>query len=985
MGYSMAAIAQILLVFLPCLVLSDQCKDQNSGSSIEKSALLAFKNGIDVDPGNTLGNWTETTEVCKWNGVICNGGRVIGLHLKRKSLQGTISPFLSNLSCLVLLELTENSLEGPIPVVLGALSGLQLLGLRGNKLRYEIPESFGLLQNLRYIDLSNNKLHGTLPTALFYNCTKLQYVDLSNNSFSGSIPPQIGYHLPQLETFRLYLNRLNGIIPSSLSNSSNMKELDLESNFLTGKLPSKIVVYMPLLKILRLSCNKLCSDDNNTNLTPFFTALSNLSHLEELQLAGNNLGGQLPISIGLLGVNISQIHLRDNAIFGAIPPDIANLSLLTLLDLSNNHLNGTIPSEMSLLPNLERLFLSNNLLHGPIPAPLGELRSLGHLDLSRNRLVGDIPSSLTNMNQLRKLVLHGNFLSGTIPANLGNCENLQVLDLSYNRLTGSFPPKVAGLRNMDMYINLSNNWLTGTIPLELSKMDRVGEIDLSSNNFSGEIPAYLESCKGVVLLNFSHNSLEGRIPDFIGELLNLQTLDLSDNFLSGEIPASLRNSLGLLHLNLSFNNLSGPLPKGGIFSYLTAASIMGNPLLCGTLNFLERCHSKNGKFLHSRGFLALLVTVVSISAFTLTICCKVGPKGIRRSVLTRKEGNSSTSLLSISSSYPRITYKELWEATRGFHQSGLIGSGSFGHVYRGVLQDGTIFAVKVLQLQAVNSTKTFTRECQVLKRIRHRNLMRIITACSLPDFKALVLPFMANGSLESHLYPKGRKLVLNLVDRVNICSDVAEGIAYLHHHSPVQVIHCDLKPSNILLNDDMTALVSDFGIARLVMSIGEGSMAVENTSSSTATVLCGSIGYVAPEYGLGKRPCTMGDVYSFGVLVLEIITGKRPTEEMFCEDMTLQKWVKRHCHSQLNEAIDPSLMDTLRDQNPDIRSMWKVAMVELLQLGLLCAQETPSARPSMIDVADDLDRLKRYLGGDTSATFTSSLGVSSSTITGEYW
>lgn len=202
--------------------------------------------------------------------------------------------------------------------------------------------------------------------------------------------------------------------------------------------------------------------------------------------------------------------------------------------------------------------------------------------------------------------------------------------------------------------------------------------------------------------------------------------------------------------------------------------------------------------------------------------------------------------------FPRITYRELDEATAGFDEGRLIGSGGYGKVYRGTLRDGTLVAIKVLRTQTGNSAKSFKKECQVLKRIRHRNLIRIITACSRPDFKAVVLPFMANGSLESHLYPADAEAdasgELSLVQRVNICSDVAEGMAYLHHHSPARVVHGDLKPSNVLLKDDMTALVSDFGNARLLMSGGGPANGGETDSAgtSTANMLWGSIGYMAP-------------------------------------------------------------------------------------------------------------------------------------------
>jgi len=467
--------------------------------------------------------------------------------------------------------------------------------------------------------------------------------------------------------------------------------------------------------------------------------------------------------------------------------------------------------------------------------------------LSNNKLSGAIPTSLGNFIQLRTLILYGNLLSGTITPSLGSMK-LELLDLSHNKLTGTIPREVASLTTMEIYFNLSDNLLEGILPMELTNMDKVWAIDLSSNNFSGKIPPNLGSCEAVELVNLSHNWLEGPIPESFGNLLSLQSLDLSSNFLSGEIPSSLEKCSSLKQLDLSFNNFSGPLPKGGIFDYLMIESVEGNQF-CGSLPGIPSCEHRKRSMIHSHTFLGILVSIVSVSAFSLTIISVLGYRMFFRTVLLQSDsGVSRTSALDLSTSYPRITYRELVKATAGFNQSRLIGSGSFGHVYRGVMDDGSVVAVKVLQLQTGNSTRSFNRECQVLKRIRHRNLIRIITACSLPDFKALVLPFMSNGSLENYLYPEQwhSSLQLSLIERVNICCDIAEGMAYLHHHSPVQVIHCDLKPSNILLNDDMTALVSDFGIARLVMAADERSTIAETAGNSTANLLSGSLGYIAP-------------------------------------------------------------------------------------------------------------------------------------------
>ncbi|KAL5825359.1 hypothetical protein ACOSQ3_021422 [Xanthoceras sorbifolium] len=319
-------------------------------------------------------------------------------------------------------------------------------------------------------------------------------------------------------------------------------------------------------------------------------------------------------------------------------------------------------------------------------------------------------------------------------------------------------------------------------------------------------------------------------------------MDVSGNQLSGKIPISLNKIHTLTFLNLSFNDFEGMTPSGGIFDSITNMSFLGNHLLCRVDAGIPICSQKRHWF-RSRMLLIIFILVICISVFLSTICCVIGIRRIKVMISSAKsEAIRKPRTPGLMHNFPRISYRELSEATRGFDEQRLVGTGSYGRVYKGVLSDGTAIAVKVLQLQSGNSTKSFNRECQVLKRIRHRNLIRIITACSLADFKAIVLPYMSNGSLDSCLYPNSGSLDLSLLQRVNICSDIAEGMAYLHHHSPVKVIHCDLKPSNVLLNDDMTALVSDFGIARLVTTVG----VVDNLGNSTANLLCGSIGYIAP-------------------------------------------------------------------------------------------------------------------------------------------
>ncbi|KAI4376769.1 hypothetical protein MLD38_014492 [Melastoma candidum] len=311
-------------------------------TSDEKASLLSFMMSVYSDPEHALQNWNSSgVHVCEWTGITCNEGRsaVMQLVLTGRSLGGTISPALSGLSSLKVLDLSKNYFEGHIPAELGALLMLQELSLAWNLLEGTIPLGFGKLRSLIYVDMGNNRLSGDIPVEFFCNgSSSLQYVDLSNNSFTGGIPLKDDCEMKDLRYLLLWSNRLTGRIPPALANSTRMEWLDLELNLLNGRLPSHIVSRMPNLQFLYLSYNQFTAEDGNTNLETFFDALSNSSALRELELGANNLSGKIPPVISRLPKSLVQINLAENLLYGSIPPQISNLINLTLLNLSKQTL-----------------------------------------------------------------------------------------------------------------------------------------------------------------------------------------------------------------------------------------------------------------------------------------------------------------------------------------------------------------------------------------------------------------------------------------------------------------------------------------------------------------------------------------------------------------------------------------------------------------------------------------------------------------------
>ncbi|XP_071916847.1 probable LRR receptor-like serine/threonine-protein kinase At3g47570 [Coffea arabica] len=479
-----------------------------------------------------------------------------------------------------------------------------------------------------------------------------------------------------------------------------------------------------------------------------------------------------------------MLYIGTSGIKGTIPSQTGNLTNLLLLDLPSNHLTGGIPTAFKNLQNLQGLAVRDNNLNGTLDN-LCNLQRLAYVYLTADRFSGSIPECFGNMTSLRKLDLGNNFLVSAIPNSFWNLKDL-------------------------LQLNLSSNSLNGSLPLEVGTLKAVTSIDISANQFFGDIPSTIGDLQNLLILNLSQNQFHGSIPESCGSMLSLQGLNLSHNNLSGFIPKSLEALRALEELDVSYNHLSGEIPSGGHFRNFTAESFLFNEALCGDSRFHVPPCPRPNSIHRSRTKKVLLFVFAPLGLASVVVAALAIV--FRR--YWKKYRDSKGVNMVLVPTQERVSYYELLRATDGYSESNLLGIGSFGSVYKGILNDGRSIAVKVFNLELEGVLKSFDVECEVLKNLRHRNLVKVISTCWNQDFRALVLEYMCNGSLEKWLYSDN--YFLDTLQRLNIMIDVASAVQYLHEEYSTPVIHCDLKPSNVLLDEDMVAHVSDFGVAKML-------------------------------------------------------------------------------------------------------------------------------------------------------------------------
>ncbi|KAK9189502.1 hypothetical protein WN943_018100 [Citrus x changshan-huyou] len=981
-----------LIVFITLIqVTTFATFSANAFQEGDRVALQAFKSMIAHDPQGILNSWNDSGHFCEWKGITCGlrHRRVTVLNLRSKGLSGSLSPYIGNLSFLREINLMNNSIQGEIPREFGRLFRLEALFLSDNDLVGEIPANLSYCSRLTILFLGRNKLMGSIPFEFFSlyklkqlamqrnnltggippfigNLTSLESISLAANAFGGNIPNSLG-QLKELKSLGLGANNLSGIIPPSIYNLSLLANFSVPRNQFHGSLPPSLGLTLPHLRLFQVHHN-------------FFSgsipiSLSNASKLEFIEALDNSFSGKLSVNFGGMK-NLSYFNVAYNNLGSGESDEmsfmnsLANCSSLRTLIFAANKLRGALPHSIANLSDqLQNLIMTSNQLHGSIPSGIGNLVGLYRLGMGGNQFTGTIPKEMGKLQNLEGMGLYDNQLSGEIPSSLGNLSILSELLLNNNNLSGVIPSCLGSLKQLAI-LRLFENGLNGTIPEELN-------ISVKFTEFSpkplGEIPSQLGLCSYLEEIYMRGNFFHGSIPSSLSSLRAVLAIDLSRNNLSGLIPKFLED-LSLEYLNLSFNDLEGEVPTKGVFANISRISVAGFNRLCGGIPELQlpKCTENNSRNQKISQRLKAIISTLSavlgiVMVFFLCFCWFKRRRGLSKQQPSRPI---------LRKALQKVSYESLFKATDGFSSTHLIGVGSFGSVYKGAFdQDGTIVEIKVFNLQRHGASKSFLVECKALKNIRHRNLVKVITSCSSidfqgNDFKALVYEFMTNGSLENWLHPDAvpQKDVeieiqkLTLLQRINIAIDVASAIDYLHHHCQEPVLHCDLKPGNVLLDNDMIAHVGDFGLARVRQE-------VSNLTQSSSVGVRGTIGYAAPEYGLGSEVSTNGDIYSYGILLLEMVTGKKPTDVMFEGDLNLHNYARMALLDHVIDIVDPILINDVEDWDATNKHRLRQAkvngkiecLISMVRIGVACSVESPQDRMSITSVVHELQSVKNAL------------------------
>ncbi|XP_042050154.1 probable LRR receptor-like serine/threonine-protein kinase At1g06840 [Salvia splendens] len=878
----------------------------------EVSALLAVRDRL-KDPYKNL-NWTRKFDPCaaNWTGVICYSNTSDGylhveeLRLLQLNLSGELAPELGLLTHMKILDFLWNNITGSIPKEIGKITALVHLLLSGNQISGPLPDELGFLPNLNKFQLDLNMISGPIPKS-FANLASVQHFHMNNNRFTGQIPPEIGT-LPLLKHVLLDNNQLSGYLPPELALMPNLTILQLDNNNFAGTgIPDS---YANFTKLVKLSLR-------NCSLEGTIPDLSSLRRLLYLDLSVNQLTGKI------MGNRLAQN--------------------ITTIILSHNELNGSIPSNFSSLPRLQKLALNNNLLSGSVPSDIWDnalFTSESKLDINfEHNLLSDISGTL-NIPPNVTLKLSGNPVCSS--ANQQNIASFcggsnggeDIPDDSLEKpALLSCPPQICPIQGNFEYVPTLPDQCVCAAPFGVGLRLRSPSIY--------QFPPYLDLFKDFIISGIKLYRYQVHVESISwerGPRLRMFLLFFPDHNKSTVFDASEVQDIATVfaHFTIPGSDVFGPYD----LLNFTAKGPYSNFLL-PSIN--------NGGGGLSKGALVGIV-LGSISCAGVIIACLL--------LFIQKRRQQSNSKYSVKDkSFPKVSMKvegvkafdfeDLEMATNNFRTQ--IGQGGYGKVYKGTTADGAVVAIKRAQQGSLQGDKEFYTEIEMLSRLHHRNLVSLVGYCDEKDEQMLVYEFMPNGSLHDLLTAK-YTAPLNLETRLHIALGASRGILYLHTEADPPIIHRDIKANNILLDSKWTAKVSDFGISRLAPV----SDAIGDTAAHISTNVKGTPGYVDPEYFLTHKLTEKSDVYSLGIVFLELVTGMQPIAH------------GRNIVREVNTACQSGMMFSIIDRT--MGPFPEDIVKKFMTLALRCSMDETKDRPPMLEVVRELENISSMLNPSISTS-----------------
>ncbi|KAL0719145.1 hypothetical protein Bca4012_068469 [Brassica carinata] len=945
----------------------------------ELKNLLKLKSTFkEPEPNSVFATWTHRRSPCDFSGITCNsGGNVVEINFESQSLTNGYNntsshlPFdsICDLKSLEKLVLGNNSLRGKIRKSLRRCKRLRYLDLGINNFSGEFP-AIDSLRLLEFLSLNASGISGRFPWKSLKSLKRLSFLSVGDNRFdphpfpkeilklralswlymsnisiTRKIPERIR-NLALLQNLELSDNRISGEIPKGIVQLRNLKQFQVYSNFLTGKLP---LGFGNLTKLRYFDASKNLLEGD-------LSELKSLKNVISLGLFENRLTGVIPTEFGDFK-SLAALSLYRNKLTGKLPEKLGSWTGFRYIDVSENFLEGQIPPDMCKKGAMTHLLMLQNRFTGQFPESYAKCKTLIRIRVSKNSLSGVVPYGIWGLPNLQLLDLASNRFEGPFTDDIGNAKSLGSLDLSSNRFSGSIPSRISGADSL-VTVNIRMNKLSGRVPDSLGKLKELSSLFLDKNDLSGAIPESLGLCASLVDLNLAGNSLSGRIPECLGSLRLLKSLNLSQNRLTGLIPVGL-SSLKLSLLDLSKNELSGSVPES-----LISGSFVGNSGLCSSkIASLQPCHNGTTKHLSKLEICSIIAAVLVLFLLFCYVIYKV-----------KKDRSNGTAQMKNNwqvSSFRLLNLNEM-EVIDEIKPENLIGRGGHGNVYKVTLRNGETLAVKhILRTDTCNESfrsstgslcnREFEAEVATLSNVKHINVVKLFCSITSEDSKLLVYEFMPNGSLWEQLHERRGEQEIGWRVRQAIALGAAKGLEYLHHGLDRPVIHRDVKSSNILLDEEWRPRIADFGLAKIIQP---GSV----QRDVSASVVEGTLGYIAPEYAYTTKVNEKSDVYSFGVVLMELVTGKKPVEVEFGEDRDIVMWVR----SRSKEMDKEKMMELI---DPVIEYEYKEDALKVLTIGLFCTDKSPQVRPFMKSVVRMLETTEPSYNGEANHGVSDSVEI----------